>query len=118
MSKRRDKGDGAIDRRGADVWRLRYRIDRRPYSTTFHGSLTDARKELRRLIKSGDDGTHVEPSRLTVGEFVSSRVDQWEASGDISARTAQRYRELVKAQIKPHLGDKAIQKLKPLDIEA
>jgi integrase len=114
---RRSKADGGIDARATDTWRLRYRIDGRPYSTTFHGSLTDARKELRRLIKSGDDGTHVEPSRLTVGAFVSTRVDQWEASGDISARTAQRYRELVTNQIKPHMGDKVLQKLRPLDIE-
>jgi integrase len=44
-------------------------------------------------------------------------VDQWEAVGDISARTAQRYRQLVEHQIAPHLGSVALQKLRPLDIE-
>src|SRR5215467_11657040 len=30
-------------------------------------------------------GSFVEPSKITVVEFVRSRVDQWEASGKISA---------------------------------
>jgi integrase len=57
------------------------------------------------------------PSKTTVAEFVRARVDAWEAGGDISARTAQRYRQLVENQIAPHLGVKLIQKLRPLDIE-
>jgi hypothetical protein len=44
-------------------------------------------------------------------------VDAWDAAGAISARTAQRYRQLVENQITPHLGGKALQKLRPLDIE-
>jgi integrase len=52
-----------------------------------------------------------------VADFVRARVDQWEAAGDISARTAQRYRQLVENQIVPHLGTKTLQKLRPLDIE-
>ena len=50
-------------------------------------------------------------------EFMRARVAQWEAAKDISARTAQRYRQLVENQIVPHLGAKALQKLRPLDIE-
>ena len=48
---------------------------------------------------------------MTVAEWVRGRVDHWEASGDISARTAARYRELVENQIVPHLGAKLLQKL-------
>ena len=52
-----------------------------------------------------------------MAEFVRARVDQWQAAGDISARTAQRYRQLVENQIAPHLGAKPLQKLTRLDIE-
>jgi integrase len=52
-----------------------------------------------------------------VAEFVRSRLDQWEAAGDITARTAQRYRQLVEGQIAAHLGDKLLQKLSRLDVE-
>ena len=45
------------------------------------------------------------------------RVDVWEAAGDITARTAKRYRQLVENQIAPHLGVKPLQKLTRLDVE-
>ena len=53
-----------------------------------------------------------------MGDFVSARVDAWEAAVAISTRTAQRYRQLVKNQIRPHLGSLALQALKPLDVES
>jgi integrase len=62
-------------------------------------------------------GSYVEPSRATVAEFMRERVTQWEAAGAITARTAQRYRQLVENQIVPHLGAKALQKVTRLDIE-
>ena len=40
-----------------------------------------------------------------------------EAAGDITARSAQRYRLLANRQIAPHLGFKPLQKLTRLDIE-
>jgi integrase len=46
-----------------------------------------------------------------------ARVAQWEASQEIGAKTAERYRELVENQIVPHLGLIAVQKLRPLDME-
>src|SRR5262249_9762282 len=60
---------------------------------------------------------YVEPNKITVAEFVRNRIDQWEAGGDITARTAARYRELAENQIALHLGNKALQQLRPLDIE-
>src|SRR5262249_20720612 len=69
------------------------------------------------LIASVGKGEYVEPSKATVADFVRARVNQWEAAGAISARTAQRYRQLVENQIVPHLGTKLVQKLRPLDIE-
>ena len=47
---RRDRGDGGIDQRGPDAWRLRYRVNGKRISVSFHGTLLDARKELRRLL--------------------------------------------------------------------
>jgi hypothetical protein len=74
MSKKRAHGEGTIDPRGDSAWRLRYRADGQRHAVTFHGSKTDAHKELRRLLKTADDGTHVDPSRVTVSEF----FDRWE----------------------------------------
>jgi integrase len=54
---------------------------------------------------------------VTVADWVRARVDHWETAGVISARTAQRYRQLVEHQIVPHIGAKLLQKLRTLDIE-
>jgi integrase len=78
----------------------------------------DAEKECARLIAKQAQGTYVNSSKVTVAEFVRPRVDQWEAAGNITARTAQRYRQSVENQIVPHLGTKALQKVTSLDIEA
>ena len=53
-----------------------------------------------------------------MAQFVRGRVDQWEAAGNVSARTAQRYRQLIENQIVPHLGTKLLQRLSRLDVEA
>jgi integrase len=117
---KRSHGDGAIDTRGENVHRLRYRIDGRRYTKTFHGSLGDARRELRRLIRSGDVGEHVAPDKLTVGDW----VDQWIEAGapgrrreKVSERTLERYRDLLNVHVKPVLGDRRLQQLQPQEID-
>lgn len=116
---------GHIQKRGDDTYRLKFdagRDDktgkRKTQFVTFHGTKRQAQVKLAELIASVSASTYVEPTKLTVAEFVRSRVDHWEAAGDISARTAQRYRQLVENQIVPRIGAKLIQKLRPLDIEA
>jgi len=115
---------GHITRRGKRSWRLKFEVEpdpkglRKTRYVTVRGKRADAERELTRLLSAVDGGAQVEPSKQNLGEFVASRVDQWEAAGAISARTAQRYRQLVKNQICPHLGLKPLHKVRPLDIEA
>ena len=85
---------------------------------SFRGTKREAQVKKAELITALSQGSYVERSKITVAEFVSSRIDQWEADGTISARTAQRYRQLGGNQIKPHIGAKPVQKLTRLDIEA
>jgi integrase len=118
---------GTIIRRGTQSWRLKFDVERSECErsggkretryVTVRGSKRDAQIKLAELLASVGQGSFVEPHKTTVAAFVRARVDQWEAAGDITARTAQRYRQLVEHQIVPELGAKALQKLKPLDIE-
>ena len=114
---------GHIQRRGKNSWRLKFDAGREANGKrkiqyhTFRGTKREAQTKLAELIASVGTGVYVEPSKTTVAEFVRARVDQWEAAGDLSARTAQRYRELIENQIAPHIGTKLLQKLRPLDIE-
>ncbi|SHN86736.1 tyrosine-type recombinase/integrase [Bradyrhizobium erythrophlei] len=115
---------GHIQRRGKNSWRLKFDAGRdektgkrKTQFHTFRGSKREAQIKLAELVTAVDQSKYVEPNKVTVAEFVRARVDQWEASGNISARTAERYRELVENQIVPHIGAKLLQKLRTLDIE-
>jgi integrase len=116
---------GHIRRRGERSWELKFDLGRDSASgkrktryASFRGTKREAQIRLAELIASAEQGSYVEPSKLTVGDFVRVRITQWEAAGDISARTAQRYGQLVENQIVPHLGGRLLQKLGRLDIEA
>jgi integrase len=110
---RRNHGDGGIEEFGPDRWRLRWRVNGKRHSKMFRGTVTDARKELRRLIKSVDDGVHVAPAKLTIADY----LDDWLANDTrISLKTRERYQQLARRQIKPYLGLVEIQKLRPADV--
>ena len=116
---------GHIRRRSAESWELKFDLGRDPFTgrrrvktKNIKGTKRDAERELRALLSTVDNGSYVEARRDTVAEYTRGRVDQWEASGSITARTAQRYRQLIEHQIIPFLGDMVLQKLKRIDIEA
>lgn len=115
---------GHIRRRGENSFELKYEAGIDPRTgkrvtkyISFKGTKREAQTKLTELLAAVAKGSHVEPNKLTVGEFVRGRVDHWEASGKISARTAERYRYLVENQVAPHIGTKQLQKLLPLHIE-
>jgi integrase len=87
MSKRHH-GDGSIDARGPDRWRLRYRIGGKRFSTAFHGELREARRELRRLLRTGDVGEHIAPDKVTLAEWIAGGLRYWNASRTSAAGAA------------------------------
>jgi len=114
---------GHIRRRGENSFELKFEGGtdatgkRVTKYTSFRGSKREAQVKLAELISAVAKGQHVDVSRVTVGEFVRARIDQWEASGNISAKTAERYRELTENQIVPFIGAMAVQKVRPLHVE-
>jgi integrase len=114
MAKRRDHGDGAIDERkhhpdGTVTYRLRYRLDGRRFTCTVRGTKADAKKELRRLIRSGDAGEHVAPDKLTVADW----IDRWLAlkEPNVKTRTFEHYKGVLKNHVVPALGARKLQQL-------
>ena len=110
---------GHIRRRGEQSWELKFEAGTDPRTgqritkyQSFKGTKREAQAKLAALITAVATDTHVEPTKVTVADFVRQRVDQWESSGKISARTAARYRELTENQIAPHIGAKVLQKLR------
>jgi len=72
------------------------------------------------LLKSGDDGTHVDPSRMTVAQW----IEHWLSIGapnrkkkTVGRRSMERYQQFLRLHVIPHLGAIRLQKLNSTDIE-
>lgn len=92
---RRDHGDGGIDERGENRWRLRWRVGGKRYSKSFQGTKRAAQTELRRLLKSADDGAHVAPDRITLTgagstATVTCRRRPWNATASLPSSRSSR----------------------------
>jgi integrase len=114
---------GHIRRRGAQSWQLKLDIGHDAHGkrlTEFHtvrGSKKDAQTKLAELVAAVGKGAHVPRSSLTVGEYVTERIEQWLTLGAISPLTAEGYRRLLRCQIADRIGAIALQDLRPADIE-
>jgi integrase len=84
---------------------------------SFKGTKREAQVECARLVAAMDEGSYVEKNKLTVGQFLNDRLTAWEAAKRVTPKSVERYRELIDNQIIPHLGEKLLQSLKPIDIE-
>src|SRR5579862_2772386 len=105
MAGKRDHGDGGIDQRGENAWRLRWRVNGKRYSKAFHGTKAAAQKELRRLLKAADDGEHVAPDKGTLAGWVERWIALQERRngedtsevrkrGLVNPRTLERYADV------------------------
>jgi integrase len=83
---------------------------------SFAGTKRQAEDECARLITEMKGGGAVDPSRVTVSEFLDRFERDWVAI-HTGARTAERYRDAL-AHVRRHLGDTQLQKLRPADIAA
>jgi hypothetical protein len=74
----------------------------------------EARTALNDALASLDRGTFVEPSRLTVGQY----LDQWlEGKGRLRASTKRSYGEHIDLYLRPGLGHLRLTDLREIDIE-
>jgi integrase len=118
---KRSYGDGGIDQRGENSFRLRYRIGKQRFSATFKGTLAEAKVELRRLLRSGDTGEHVEPTRMTLAQW----AEHWISIGCPSSRNKKRvggnslvrYAQVLQMHVIPALGEKRLQQLSATEID-
>jgi integrase len=109
---------GYIEERSPGHWLVRYSVNepggRRRFSTTIKGTKRDAERELRRRLDAIDQGAHVDPTRMTVGEWLARWLDA--ARAEISPKTHERYAEIVKYHLAATLGPLPLAKLAPMHI--
>jgi integrase len=120
VTKRRSYGDGGIDRRGENSFRLRYRIGNKRFAKTFHGTLAEAKKELRALLRSGDTGEHVAPDKATLAGWAKHWIEAG-APGRrkrrVGTRALERYDQLLRTHVLPVLGECKLQQLQSTEID-
>jgi integrase len=109
MTQRRGPGEGGIDERSPGHYRLRWRVDGKRYAKSVHGSLADARKELRRLLQRADDGAHVVPRGLRLSDWAGIWLESRRPA--LNTRTWERYEELLRLHVLPQLGHRPLQRL-------
>jgi integrase len=113
---------GSIIRRGRSSFRLKFEVSERDAVTgkrqtrylTIRGTKKFAQAELIRQLSMVDNGTAVNPSKVTVAEHLRAWLD---ADTALSAKTKERYWQLAEQQIIPHLGSSPLQKLRPAQID-
>jgi integrase len=120
MSKKRTYGGGGIEARGLDTWRLRYSVNGKRYTATMRGTKGDAKIELRRLLRAGDTGEHVDPVKVTLADWAR----HWCEIGcpgrrrqEVTQRTRERYVHLLKPVV-ALIGDRSLQRLEASAIDA
>jgi integrase len=118
MSRRR----GNITARSPGSFRLRYDIGRDPATgkrrmatTTVRGTRKDAERELTRLLRTIDTGEHVDPSRMTVREWLGHWLET--VRPEVLPKTHERYSEIISSYLLPTLGNAVLVKLTPSQIQ-
>lgn len=111
---------GSIQRRGDRTWRISVELDRDPRTgarrrrwETVHGTKREAEARLAELIREVETGTAVDPSRITVAEWLRRWLDQHRQR--VRATTAARYAQVVDRLVRD-LGRHQLQRLRPAHI--
>lgn len=110
---------GRIRQRSANSWELSWDMPadgsgkRLRRFKNVKGGRKDAERELRRILRELDTGSYVEPSKLTLGRFLSD----WLGEIEVSATTLHRYKQLVEGYLVPALGGHVLSRLTPAQID-
>jgi integrase len=109
---------------GTPIWEIRIEAGRDPATgkrvpaySHFHGTKRQAQAEERRLLHDRDQGVPVLPkATTTTGEFLEHWLNDY-GTLNLSARTLQGYRDIVRLHITPTFGNVPLNKITRLSIQ-
>ena len=115
---------GHIRQRSPGSWEIKFDAGRDPVTgkrktrfVSVKGGKKAAQQELRRLLGAVDEGRFVEPSKLTVAQYLERWLDE-HAKHAVSGKTFERYGELLRLHAIPVIGRHPLTRLEPLHIQA
>jgi integrase len=116
------RSTGHIRQRSTGSFEIRYSLGtdpatgkRRIATTTVKGNRRAAEKELRRLLRTLDTGEHVDPTRMTVREWLLQWLNT--VRQEVSPKSFERYQEIVGNFLAPALGNLPLVKVAPSHIQ-
>jgi integrase len=115
---------GHIRRRGDRSWELKFDLGIDPVTgkrktryASVKGTKKEAQAKLTELLSEHARGVLVDASKETLSDFMNRWDTDW-ASHNVSLKTAERYRQLLVNQIRPHLGTVPMQRIKPIHLNS
>lgn len=115
---------GSLRKRSEHSWTIVLYLGRDPVTgkkkqswRTVTGTKKKAEAELNRLLHELDTGAYIDPSKLTVGEYLDKWLADY-AKTNVAGKTFERYQGIVRDHLKPALGAILLTKLQPLHIQA
>jgi len=105
---RNAQGSGTIRQRKDDLWEARFTVGRNPATgkqlqkSIYGKSEKEVRKKLTAILNSIDEGTYMEPEKMTVAAW----CDLWlkDYVGAVKKTTLEQYRYQIESYIKPSIG--------------
>jgi integrase len=118
--KRRGRSEGSIFERADGQWvgsvSLGYdETGKRKRRTVYGATKQEVQKKLRQLQNDAATGMLADANSITVGQWLASWLQA--AKTRVQPKTHQRYEQLVRLRINPHLGGTRLAKLAPLHVQ-
>jgi integrase len=114
---------GQLIPRGEKIWLVRIFLGRdsqtgkrKYHNKTIRGNKKDAQKYLNGTLRELDLGTFVEPSSITLDEYLNTWLET-SAKKRVRERTYVDYQYVLNRYVRPDLGNKKLSDLRPLDIQ-
>jgi integrase len=115
---------GHIRKSGSQSWLVRIHMGyekgtgkRHYHNHTVRGTKKDAEKYLNQKLRELDTGTFIEPSPMTLDEY----LDQWldaAARPKLTQLSFEHYSYVLERYVRPALGKRKLAAVRPLDVQA
>lgn len=118
---RNAQGGGSIRKRPDGTWEARYTVGRDPgtgkqiQKSVYGKTQAEVRKKLQAATTAIDSGTYLEPSKMSLGQWLDIWLSDY--MGDKKWSTVKHYKAQVNTHIKPSLGAVKLSTLAPHEIQ-
>lgn len=118
---RNAQGGGTIRQRKDGTWEARYTLGRDPgtgkqvQKSVYGKTQKEVRQRLQQITTAIDKGIYIEPSKMTVEQWLESWISEY--TGDVKPYTKRAYTTNIKNHIIPAIGAIRMEKLTPLQVQ-